>query len=47
MMLANVSVQERKKVTEERKGDPSVLVDVPSTPSAEEFGRSEDAEAKT
>lgn len=47
MLSANVSLQAREKVIEERKGDPSVLVDVPSTPSAEEFGRSEDAEAET
>ena len=30
----------------ERKGDHGVLVDLPQTPSAEEFGKSKDAEAK-
>ena len=37
--------QRREKIMHERKADPAVLVDIPQTPGAEEFGRSEDAEA--
>ncbi len=29
----------------ERQTDPAILVDIPQTPGAEEFGRSTDAEA--
>ncbi|KAK3714667.1 hypothetical protein LTR37_007647 [Vermiconidia calcicola] len=35
----------RERRISERKVDPAVLVDIPKTPGAEEFGKSEDAEA--
>lgn len=40
-------IEQRARLMLDRKGDKGVLVDIPGTPSAEEFGRSEDAEANT
>ena len=36
------SLQHRDQLIQERKGDAAVLVDIPRTPGAEEFGRSPD-----
>ncbi|KAK3046579.1 hypothetical protein LTR09_011927 [Extremus antarcticus] len=44
MQLSAEERDRRQKLIDERQGDAAVLVDVPQTPGAEEFGKSEDAE---
>lgn len=43
---ANIDIQKREQLIQQRKADAAVLADVPQTPGAEEFSKSEDAEGK-